>query len=113
MLVVIKAFLVLSAAIGLTACGQKPEAASASGKSEPAAEPLKTTVWTGKGELYLEHPALVVNQKIRFAIHLTRLTDFKAVKDASCEVRLSYGPGPAGGFAFGPSTHPGICGANV
>src|SRR6266853_1823419 len=94
------------AVAGLTACSQKsPQAAS---KGEPAAEPLKATIWTTKGELYLEYPALVVNEKVRFAIHLTRLTDFRAVKDASCTVRLD-----AAVFPCDPSTHPGIFGANV
>src|SRR5262249_34858561 len=40
--------------------------------------------------------------------HLTRLADFKAVKDAACEVRLGEEV-----FACDPSTHPGIFGANV
>jgi hypothetical protein len=32
----------------------------------------------------------VAGHKDRFAIHLTRLSDFKAVKDAACEVRVNH-----------------------
>jgi RND family efflux transporter MFP subunit len=108
-----KIFWISIAAIGLTACSQKQEAPPGASKSEPAGEPLKATIWTDKGELYLEYPALVVNEKVRFAIHLTRLTDFKAVKDAACEVRLTSDSGSATVFPCDPSTHAGIFGANV
>lgn len=100
----------LAALALLTACSRAPQQqdAQAASKAEPAAEPLKATIWTTKGELYLEYPALVQKQKARFAIHLTRLTDFKAVKEAVCEVHLD---GEL--FPCDLSTHPGIFGANV
>ena len=91
----------------LAACSQNPKAEAPAPKAE-AVEPLKATVWTRGGELYLEYPALVRGQKERFAIHLTRLTDFKAVKDAACDVHLGDEV-----FTCDPSTHPGIFGANV
>src|SRR5262249_30997722 len=83
----------LIAAIVLASCSasRQPEVAA----QKPAEqEPLKATRWTGRGELYLEYPALIVNQRSRFAIHLTRLGDFKAVKNAACEVRLTLNAGP-------------------
>jgi RND family efflux transporter MFP subunit len=99
-------------AVGLlAACSRNPQAASTVRKAE-AVEPLKATVWTDKGELYLEYPALVSGRHVRFAIHLTRLADFRAVKDAACEVRLTREGGPDT-FPCDPSTHPGIFGANV
>jgi len=101
-----KIAIILAAGI-LTACSQNPRAGSPTPKTE-AAEPLKATIWTRGGELYLEYPALVHGQKERFAIHLTRLTDFKAVKDAACDVHLGEDV-----FPCDPSTHPGIFGANV
>lgn len=101
-----KIYIIVAAGL-LTACSQNPQAESPAPKAQ-AAEPLKATVWTRGGELYLEYPALVRSQKERFAIHLTRLTDFKAVKDAACEVHLG-----AELFPCDPSTHPGIFGANV
>ena len=93
-----KIYIILAAGI-LVACSQNPKAESAASKAE-AAEPLKATVWTRGGELYLEYPALVRGQKERFAIHLTRLADFKAVKDAACDVHLG-----AEVFPCDPSTH--------
>jgi len=101
-----KIYLILAAGL-LAACSQNPKAESAAPKAETP-EPLKASVWTRGGELYLEYPALVRGQKERFAIHLTRLTDFKAVKDAACEVHLGEEV-----FPCDPSTHPGIFGANI
>lgn len=100
-----KIYIIVAAGI-LAACSQK-KAESPAAKAE-AADPLKATVWTRGGELYLEYPALVRGQKERFAIHLTRLADFKAVQDAACEVHLGEEV-----FPCDPSTHPGIFGANV
>ena len=65
----------------LSSCSRNRQASAPPAKAE-AKEPLKATVWTDRGELYLEYPALVAGQKERFAIHLTRLVDFKAVKDS-------------------------------
>lgn len=102
-----KKIVVILAAGILAGCSQNPKADAPSPKAEEA-EPLKATVWTHGGELYLEHPALIRNQTVRFAIHLTRLSDFKAVKETACEVHLG-----ADVFPCDPSTHPGIFGANV
>jgi len=101
-----KIYLILAAGLS-AACSQNPKAESAAPKAETP-EPLKASVWTRGGELYLEYPALVRGQKERFAIHLTRLTDFKAVKDAACEVHLGEEV-----FPCDPSAHPGIFGANI
>ena len=40
---------------------------------------LDITNWTGKSELFMEHPPLVAGQTIRFAVHLTRMADFSAL----------------------------------
>ncbi len=92
----------------LAACPRTPHATV----PPPKTEPLQATVWTDKAELYLEYPPLVSNQKSRFAIHLTRLSDFKAVKDATCEVHLTV-DAALKVFPCDPSTHPGIFGASV
>jgi RND family efflux transporter MFP subunit len=101
-----KIYIVLTVGF-LAACSQSPKAPSPAPKAE-AAEPLRSTIWTRGGELFVEYPALVKGQKMRFAVHLTRLTDFKAVKEAACEVHLGDEV-----FPCDPSTHPGIFGANV
>ena len=63
----------LVAAVTFAACRSQ----TASPASEPA--PLNVTSWTDKTELYMEYPPLVTNQTVRFAVHLTRLGDFKAL----------------------------------
>ena len=106
--------LVMITTAALAGCAKGPQA-SGPAPAAPAmaeAEPLKATRWTDKGELFLEYPALVAGQKARFAIHLTRLNDFRAVKDASCEVQLTRDAAPEV-FACDFSNHPGIFGANV
>jgi len=103
--------IVLCAALILAACSRSPQVAAPAARPE-AAEPLKATVGTARGELYLEYPPLVLNRKERFAIHLTRLSDFRAVKDARCEITLDAG-GETQRCPCDPSTHPGIFGADV
>jgi len=48
---------------------------------EPKAEAitLNMTHWTEKSELYMEYPPLVTGQLALFAVHLTKLDDFKAL----------------------------------
>jgi RND family efflux transporter MFP subunit len=103
-------WVIVGATAMLAACSRNHQAVTAAKVETP--EPLKATGWTARGELYLEYPPLVRNQKERFAIHLTRLTDFRAVKDASCEVDLDK-DAESQVFPCDPSTHPGIFGASV
>jgi len=98
-------------AVLLSACSRNPGAAPA--PKSVTVDPLKATVWTPKGELFLEYPPMAANSTGRFAVHLTRLNDFKAVKEASCEVHLEYDTQSAEDFRCDPSTHPGIFGVNV
>ncbi len=61
-------------AVGLTAaCGTPPPAAP------PELPTLDVTSWTGSSELFMEYPPLVAGQTVRFAVHLTRLSDFSAL----------------------------------
>jgi cobalt-zinc-cadmium efflux system membrane fusion protein len=106
-----KRFYSIVLAAACAGCSRNPQALAPAPKPD-APEPLKATVWTAKGELYLEYPPLVANQKERLAIHLTRLSDFRAVREATCEVRLERKDAPEV-FPCDPSTHPGIFGANV
>jgi|SRR6267378_5855040 len=52
-------------------------AGTAADKAEPPV--LNVTHWTEKTELYMEYPPLVTGQPARFAVHLTKLDDFKAL----------------------------------
>ena len=71
--------------VGLAGCAR-------SGSDAPAgAEPptLDVTSWTDKSELFMEHPPLVAGQKIRFAVHLTRLGDFSALNAGRPSIEMT------------------------
>lgn len=58
--------------LALSGCGGGPA-------GTPAATELPggaVTLWTDSTELFMEHPALIVGQAGKFAVHLTDLTDF-------------------------------------
>jgi membrane fusion protein, heavy metal efflux system len=82
---------------------------------EEAAEPeaLSVTRWTPATELFAEYAPLIVGETSRFAIHLTRLSDFKAVADGRAEVRLEGGGAPVETFAADRPSRPGIFGVDV
>ncbi len=76
--------------------------------------PTRVTAWTDSTELFLEYPAMVVGQPTRFAIHLTRLADFRPV--ATGAVVLRFRP-RAGGLPVDVRSEaprsPGIYGPTV
>ena len=77
------------------ACGRQPAPA------ETELPSLDVTSWTDRTELFMEHPPLVAGQRVRFAVHLTRLDDFSALNAGRPSIQLS----PEAGGA--PVTLPG------
>jgi membrane fusion protein, heavy metal efflux system len=78
----------------------------AANEAEPTT--LNVTHWTDKTELYMEYPPLVTRQNARFAVHLTRLIDFKAL-DAG-QPALEFSPEGSGApivIAGSPPSRPG------
>ncbi len=69
-------------AISALACARQAEQAEA----EPPT--LDVTSWTGMSELFMEHPPLVAGETVRFAVHLTRLSDFTAVNAGRPRIEL-------------------------
>src|SRR5262249_2518534 len=75
-------------------------AVSASACSRPAAPPpveaesLNVTDWTDKTELYMEYPPLVARKTALFAVHLTTLAAFSALKAG--RPRLEFVPDAGG-----------------
>ncbi len=57
----------------------------------PQAEPasLNVTDWTAKTELYMEYPPLIAGQSARFAVHLTKLDDFKALNAGTPSIEFT------------------------
>jgi RND family efflux transporter MFP subunit len=93
----------------VTACGREEPAVT----HQTAFDPLSVTQWTGKSELFLEYPPLVVGQTSRFAIHLTDMSNFKPVTAGQVEVRLEGGGAVPEIFRVESPSRPGIFGVDV
>jgi cobalt-zinc-cadmium efflux system membrane fusion protein len=63
---------------------------------EPAEPPtLDVTSWTEASELFMEHPPFVAGRVTRFAVHLTRLSDFSALNAGRPSVQMTPESGGA------------------
>ena len=93
----------------LLACTKK-QAEEKKAEAEPHQESV--TNWTAKSELFAEYPPLVSGDTSRFAIHLTRLDNFKPVTQGRVEVRLVL-DGKTETFATDSPSRPGIFGVDV
>jgi RND family efflux transporter MFP subunit len=60
------------------------------GITKPETPSLNVTDWTSKTELYMEYPPLVAGQPALFAVHLTKLDDFRALDGG--RLRLEFTP---------------------
>ena len=93
----------------LAACTSK-QAPSTKAAAAPETARLSATNWTSKTELYLEYPPLVAGKTGRFAVHLTRLDNFKALASGRVEVQLDAErfttPGPSSPGIFGVDVKP-------
>src|SRR5262249_21086516 len=95
----------VAAAIGIVAasgCARKAV--------QPNAEPpsLNVTNWTSKTELYMEYPPLVGGHSARFAVHLTRLEDFKALDAGTPSIEFTPEAGGSATVLRGsPPSRPG------
>src|SRR5688572_25790249 len=58
----------------------------AAAASEPAGGAI--TIWTDSTELFMEHPALIVGEPDKFAVHLTDLTDFAPLRSGAITLRF-------------------------
>jgi RND family efflux transporter MFP subunit len=94
-----------------TGCQQQRTASTATKEPEP--HPESFTNWTTKTELFMEYPPLVIGQTSRFAIHLTRLDNFKPISKGRVEVRLGGARGQPYVFSADSPSRPGIFGVDV
>ena len=97
--------------IGLLAAGCNRSEAPEAPPEEP--EALSVTRWTEKTELFAEYPPLAAGSTSRFAIHLTRLDDFKAITEGNVEVRLEGGSVQPEVFRVDAPSRPGIFAVDV
>ena len=92
---------------GVMTQGCGPKAALNSHQETPT---LSVTHWTDKTELFMEHPPLVGGQTALFAVHLTTMSDFKAltagkprlefIRQSGGSPAVLQGAGPARPGAF-------------
>src|SRR6185503_17175439 len=92
--------LMICAAIALTA-----SATACQSQSEPPAAEMPTldvTDWTDKTELFMEYPPLVAGKTALFAVHLTRMIDFKPVTAGQTTLEFTPEGGGAPTSLVGP-----------
>ena len=81
----------LTAGLAFNGCTRR----SAPVESAEAEVPtLDVTNWTDKSELFMEYPPLVAGETALFAVHLTRLSDFSAMRAG--RPRIEFRPEPGG-----------------
>lgn len=84
---------------------------SGCGKPTPPAQEdppsLNITHWTERTELYAEHPPLVAGHTARFAVHLTRLSDFKALDAGRPRIEFRAADGKVTALQGTPPLRPG------
>ena len=98
-------YIILLSAMLLMSCGNQKKDSTA---SEVESIPAKSiTLWTGKTELFVEFPALVVGENSRFAAHFTVLDKHKPVREGEVTVSLIKGDNGIRNTAESPSS-PGI-----
>ncbi|GAA5522613.1 efflux RND transporter periplasmic adaptor subunit [Aliifodinibius salicampi] len=71
------------------------------------------TQWTDKTELFMEYPELIVGQEATFAVHLTRLSDFKPISESEVKFVFSSERGNEGSLTETEVQVPGIYGPDV
>ena len=104
------ALLTLLLLVATVACRRQEAATKEAAAAEPHPESFSN--WTTRTELFAEYPPLVKGKTSRFAIHLTRLDNFKPVTQGRVEVRLERDAKKEVFSADAPS-QPGIFGVAV
>lgn len=84
----VASFVAIVAVLASCSAGEKT-----STEPEPAGGAV--TLWTDSTELFMEHPALIVGAPDKFAVHLTDITDYAALKSGRVTLRFV----PRGGGA--------------
>ncbi len=96
--------------LAVVGCQKQPIAQKA---QEPEPHPESASNWTTKTELFMEYPPLIGSQTSRFAIHFTRLDNFKAVAKGRVEVILAREGSPPEKFSTDAPSRPGIFAVDV
>jgi cobalt-zinc-cadmium efflux system membrane fusion protein len=96
----------------LAACGKRASEPAAKNTGPEKPEGSSVSLWSPRTELFMEYPALIAGEAGRFAVHLTRLDNFKPLRSGKVDVLLASADGVQKFSTDGPS-RPGIFGVNV
>lgn len=80
----------------VAACGRRSDAPAAESPS------VNVTNWTDNTELYMEYPPLVAGRPALFAVHLTRLGDFKPLSAGRPRIEFTPESGGPATVLMGP-----------
>ena len=94
----------------MVGCQQKPVVPVEAAPETPV---VSKTHWTEKSELFVEYPPLKAGASSRFAIHLTRLDNFKAFRSGRVSVHLLRQGQGEEVFRVDSPSRPGIFGVDV
>ncbi len=108
-----KLMMILLPTLFLAACSEPQKTEAQAEKAAPERRTESRTLWSGKTELFVEFPELVQGEESRFAIHLTRLDDFKPVPAGRSEVKVLYKDGNSESFTTDAPSKAGIFGVTV
>jgi RND family efflux transporter MFP subunit len=96
----------LAIALASVAACSRQEAAQTNGDELPA---LNVTHWTDKTELFMEYPPLIAGRSALFAVHLTTMSDFKAISAGRAVIEFTpESQGTAKTLAGPQPSRPGV-----
>lgn len=87
----------------VTGCTHKHE-----GEEESRKETIKTTVWTARTELFMEHEEFEAGKEAEVLLHLTDLSTFKPVAEGSVTMLFVPKAGDPFSITIGKPERPGI-----
>ncbi|MDT0617473.1 efflux RND transporter periplasmic adaptor subunit [Salinisphaera sp. P385] len=97
--------------LALTACGPAPQDNGEHAQDGKHGDERPTRVFTHfteQSELFVEFPALAAGQDSRFAAHVTRLADYRPVREGRLSVLLTQGGKSRARFVVEAPARPGI-----
>jgi cobalt-zinc-cadmium efflux system membrane fusion protein len=76
----------------ITACNKNKPGQQSAGQEHSHISDMfhQITLFTGESEFFVEYPGLLINTEAEFAVHLTRLDNYKPYADGTVWVKLEY-----------------------
>ena len=102
-----RAFIV-GVAVALAACSGHAAHKGDGAEAEDELPAVAATLWTKKGELFIEYSPLIVGTPSRFLAHVTVLSSFKPVRKGRATITLTMADGTKQEASASPPKRPGI-----